>query len=129
VSSHSASAARVVVGATIIDHAELDAQVLASAAPRRAPDGNEQAVLAMAAHLARHMARNDVAPTDAPHKRSMSAAEAGLLLDRGARLERAGKGATARIYYRTVARQATGEPSQTALDRLRRLETALAQSL
>ena len=115
------------VTATIIDHHELDQQLLAEA-PANSLAASE--VERTAAFLSRHVApaKRRLFATAKGHSvaTAMSEAEARDLIRRGERLKQEGRPAIARIFYRTVAKQATGAVRNVASQRLRDLDHDLS---
>jgi hypothetical protein len=125
-SGRSVNATRAYVGATIIDHAELDAQVLSQAPPRSLDADQQRNIRETAAFLRQHMARNDVASSQASggRRNAMTGEQAVAWIARGEQLEQEDKPAIAKIYYRTVARHAPGPERHTARERLLSLDEA-----
>ena len=130
------SASGALVTATIIDHRELDAAVLAEAA-RRGGDAGEWAVRRRASELTRHIARRDL-PRSATRTAGSTASlddirnradterlernrEGQDFLEKARRADEAGKVAVARIYYQMAARRLEGTTQQQAADRAREL--------
>ncbi len=136
-SGSAVSAAGVSVTATIIDHREWDAAVLAEAQALRAARGEE---------TTRREGANAVPPLRAPsvpiasvaelerqnaQKDQQREAEAVALVNKAWRAEADGKPSVARIYYQMAARRAEGglrEQIQRRLHELTAAELRLARS-
>jgi hypothetical protein len=146
-SGSSIGASSASVHATIIDHAELDAEVLAEAARRRAlaaplvkNEGwsvRDERITSKAEHLSRHVTARDEprsAPTPIAVIDSVAAvraraaardqakqAEAAAKLAAGIAAEEAGKFASARGYYEAAARLGGDEIRSEAAARLAKI--------
>jgi hypothetical protein len=125
----SRGASDVSATATIIDHRELDAAVLAAAAG----GGAAEITAAKAAALSRNVGRpagnplpGSVAAIRAQNAAAAEQRNAGLaeLLEKAQGAETGGKLELAKAYYRMLARQATGDLQQQAQSRLAALSVS-----
>ncbi|WP_425619366.1 hypothetical protein NA78x_003106 [Anatilimnocola sp. NA78] len=130
------SGSNMSVHATIIDHQELDAAVLAEAAARRGTRAEDPATLALqqkADYLSRNLARTQpTAPVAASDRQpsveqirernelaaAVRDAEAASFFAKGQAAEAAGKPGIAKIYYQMVARRDQAGLKQQAEARL-----------
>lgn len=135
------SASNMSVHATIIDHQELDAAVLAEAAARRGSlsltDKQEQATQQKAAYISRNLARVEqtvsetkpAAPSveDIRRRNELAAAnrdaEAVVYFAKAQAAEAEQKPGVAKIYYQMVARRAAGDLRSQAETRLAALSS------
>jgi hypothetical protein len=139
--SSTRSAAKMSVNATIIDHQELDAAVLAQAAARRtyrAADAASLVTNQKADFISRNLARAE-RPAEVPlaqaqpsvdeirRRNELAAkdrdAEAEAFFAKGVAAEEAGKPNVAKIYYQMVARRASGDLKAQADQRLAALQS------
>ncbi|WP_145090464.1 hypothetical protein [Anatilimnocola aggregata] len=140
------SGANMSVHATIIDHQELDAAVLAEAAARRAARGEDPAAMAVhqkADNLTRNLARpqrstpvhTSAQPSlaDIQERNELAAAnrsaEAESYLAKAQAAEAANKPGVAKIYYQMVARRDQAGLKQQAEARLAALNAPAGKSL